>query len=123
MITYKFVIKQMNTTTKDDLTDVVSHIHFDYVGTDENDKSAFCQGVIPFQIVDHTFTDPNTNQTVTVPSIVNHDSFTPYEELTEEIVLSWIEEHLPEDVIQNFQQIITEKLSKTTQQKSFLPWQ
>lgn len=121
-ITYKFIIKTLNTTKTEQHDDVVSHIHFDYVGTDENGKSAFCQCTIPFQIHEYRFDNPATGVEQTIPSVLNADSFTHYNDITEEMVLSWINEHLPTDLLQSYQNIIINKLQDTHELKSNLPW-
>jgi hypothetical protein len=121
-ITYKIVIKSLSTTKTDSHIDVVSHIHFDYVGTNENNESSFCQGVIPFQIHEHSFLNPVTDETVTVSSILNSDTFVEYDDVTEEMVLSWVNEHLPDSAVTTYQEIISKKLNSNYQPKSSLPW-
>jgi hypothetical protein len=122
-INYRIVIKGLTTTKTDSLHDIVSHIHFDYVGTNENNISAFCQGVIPFQIHEYSYIDPSTGKTVTIPSILNGDSFIKYEDITEEMILSWVNDHLPSSAITTYQEIISKKLNDSYQSKSSLPWQ
>lgn len=119
-INYRFVIKQLNTQNVGEVQDAVSHIHFDYVGTNDNGDSAFCQGVIPFQLVEHTFEDSEGIKTI--PSVLNGTTFTPFDDVTEQQVISWIEEHLPQDVLTTYQSIITEKLNVNSSNKNYLPW-
>ena len=45
-ITYSWVIKKLDTAEINGIQNVVSHIHFDYVGTDESGNTAFCQGAM-----------------------------------------------------------------------------
>jgi hypothetical protein len=122
-ITYKIVIKSLSTTKTDNHEDVVSHIHFDYVGTNENNQSSFCQGVIPFQIHEHSFLSPAINEIVTIPSILNSDTFVEYNDVTEEMAIAWVNEHLPTSAITTYQEIISKKLNDSYEPKSFLPWQ
>jgi hypothetical protein len=122
-INYRIVIKNLTTTKTELLNDVISHIHFDYVGTNENNVSAFCQGIIPFQIHEYSYVNPSTNKTVTVPSILNGDSFINYDDITKEMIVSWVNEHLPASAVTTYQEIISKKLNDSYQPKSSLPWQ
>ena len=122
-INYRIVIRNLNTVQTDSHNDVISHIHFDYVGTNEDNISAFCQGVIPFQIHDHVTTSPATGETITIPSVLNGDSFVGYDDITEEMVVSWVNDHLPADTVSIYQEIISKKIQNTYQPKSSLPWQ
>lgn len=120
-IQYSFVIRQINSQTVGNIQDAVSHIHFDYVGTDENGRSSFCQGVVPFQLVEHTFQD--SEGTKTIPSVLDADNFIPYDDITEEQVLTWIQDNIPTETINTFQEIISAKLNETGDNKNYLPWQ
>ena len=110
-ITYSWVIRQLNTATVYGIPDVVSHVQYDYVGTDENGKTAYCQGTEPFQLVPYTYYSPATGKEVTVPAIFNKDSYIPYDQLTNEIIIGWLDATVPASAIQTFRTIIADKIA------------
>lgn len=111
-ITYFWKIRQLNKTTVYGIPDVVSHVQYNYVGVDETGKTAYCQGSEPFQLVPYTFESPATKQIVTIPAIFNKDDYIPYDQLTDEIVVGWLDSTVPASAVQTFKQIISEKLTE-----------
>ena len=84
-IIYNWVISSMNEypKTPDNLTDVVFIVHYRRNATSEVDGKTY-------------FAD--TYSTVSLPAPSPED-FTPYEDLTEEIVIGWLEEVLDTQAI------------------------
>ena len=81
--------------------------------------TAYCA----FSLQDHVTTSPATGETITVPSVLNGDSFVGYDDITEEMVVSWVDDHLPADTVSIYREIILKKIQNTYQPKSSLPWQ
>jgi hypothetical protein len=72
-ITYTWKLTSFKKVTKLGLEDVVFQTYWEKVGTDEFGNTGKFVGATPFD-----------------PRQVDPDNFTPYESLTEEIVLGWI---------------------------------
>ena len=82
-ITYQWTISALDcAVSKDGLTNVVETIHWRYRGTNENDTTAETYGA-------QAVGDPNP------------ESFTPFDELTKEIVEQWLEEIIDMEEIQS----------------------
>lgn len=80
--TYQWTISALDcAVSKDGLTNVVETIHWRYRGTNENDTTAEIYGA-------QSVGDPNP------------ESFTPFDELTKEIVEQWLEEIMDMEEIQ-----------------------
>jgi hypothetical protein len=109
-ITYTFNIRQIIRTTLYGIQDVISHIHYDYVGTDEFGQKVSCQGALPFDLKPRTFTSPVTGETQTIPAVFDKDNYIPYDQITDEVLVSWLSNSVPSDVIQIFNEIISQKL-------------
>lgn len=121
-ITYSWVIKKLDTAEINGIQNVVSHIHFDYVGTDESGNTAFCQGAMPFELktVSVPLPDGGVN---TINAVFDPNNYTPFEGLTQEQVISWLEQNAPTGLISTFQNIISKKLQGQAQVgRSDLPW-
>jgi hypothetical protein len=123
MINYSYKIRQLSTQTVDGIDNVVTHIHFDYVGENENGQKAYCQAVIPFNVKQVVKKDPVTNKILTQEPDFNPNGYTPFNELTQEQVNNWIDSNLDPAMVPTFKEIITEKLNKLAQNNaSYLPW-
>ena len=85
MVQFNWVISSMDEypTTPDDLTDVVFTVHYRRNATTEVDGKTY-------------FAD--TYSTVSLPA-PSPENFTPYENLTEETVIGWLEEMLNTEAI------------------------
>jgi len=71
-VTYEWKIKSLHKTTVNSLQDVVVKVMYEYVGTDsESGQTAFFPGVTPLP-------EPDAN------------SFTPFENLTQQEVIEWL---------------------------------
>ena len=83
--TYKFQINAVDChTVQDGLEKVVYNVHWSYIGTSDGDESASVIGV----------------ESVEAPSA---ESFTAFENLTEEVVIGWIEAKMGEERIASMQ--------------------
>lgn len=110
-ITYSWVIRQTNKTTVYDIPDIISHIHFDYVGTNENDNKAICQGTVPFELKPYTFKDVARGIDRTIPAVFNKDNHIPYDQITDDVLVSWLNASVPQSVIAIYQSIISQQLA------------
>jgi hypothetical protein len=108
-IAYHFAIRQTNKTNVGSLSGVVTHIHFDYVGTSQSGRTVICQGVVPFTVADRTIDTADGGKVI--KGDLNPNSFIPAPEVTESVLLSWIEERVPAATIQLFQKHISERLA------------
>ncbi len=72
-ITYTWAVTGMKATTVGSESDYVVQIYWTKTGTDENGNTGTFSGATPF--------DPNPDQ----------PDFIPYDQLTQEIVLGWIQ--------------------------------
>lgn len=73
-ITYNWKLTSIKKTSTPDLTDVIVQTYWEVTGTDENGNSGLFIGGTPFD-----------------KSTVNSTNFVPYESLTAEIVMSWVQ--------------------------------
>ena len=98
MNTYKFHINAVDVHTQvGDLEKVVYNVHWSYIGEDENGNSASIIGV---QSVD----EPNA------------DSFTAFDQLIQDDIISWIEpKFVLEEMQSNLDAQIAEKVAPTKQ--------
>jgi hypothetical protein len=111
-IIYTFNIRQLSRTKVYGIPDIVSHIHYDYVGTDESGNSSFCQGVVPFELKPIETTNPSTGEVTVTPSVFDQNNYIPYDQITNEIILEWLNDSVPEELIQIFKNIISQKLTE-----------
>lgn len=109
-ITYSWVIQQTNKTTVYGIPDIISHIHFNYVGTDENGRIAKCQGTVPFELKPYTFKDVARGVDITIPAVFNKDNHIPYDQITDDVLISWLNASVPQSVIAVYQSIISQQL-------------
>jgi hypothetical protein len=70
---YEWSIKRITKSDSSDLNGVIVGTQWKLIGTDDDGEFGQFDGATPFPI-----------------SNVNPDDFTPYEELTEELVLGWV---------------------------------
>ena len=93
MVNYKWIIAAMDVAVKEGQYDkVVKTVHWRYKGTDSETESIYYETFGAQEIaLDDTF------------------GFIPYEELTEENVVAWLEERLDVPALQN---IISENIDK-----------
>lgn len=104
-LTYTWKITEMKTRDEDGFDDVVVQTYWTKTGIDEHGNSAIFAGATPFNL-----------------DLKEGQEFTPFNMLTEEIVLSWIKSvvvgHYEEHVNSQIQRQIDLKKQKTVP----LPW-
>ena len=110
-ITYTWEIRQLNRTTVYGIPDIISHIQFNYVGTAEDGRIAKCQGTAPFQLVPYTFKDVARGVDRTIPAVFNKDNHIPYDQITDDVLVSWLNASVPQSVIAVYQSIISQQLA------------
>jgi len=71
--TYEWSVKQIKKADNADFTGAIIGTQWKLVGTDDDGVSGHFDGATPFKL-EH----------------INPDDYTPYEELTEEVVIGWI---------------------------------
>jgi len=110
-ITYSWKVRLLNRTTVYGLPDIISHVHFDYVGTSDSGKVAQCQGTVPFELKPIAIEDKASNKTITIPAVFNKDSYVPYDQIDDSVVIGWLESSVPKSLIDTFQEIISQRLA------------
>jgi hypothetical protein len=106
-ITYTWKITGLKVKNEESLTNVVYQTYWKKIGTDEDGNVGDFSGSTPFPA-----------------STVNPDNFTPFDELTEEQVLSWIQPI----VVGSYEQHVNEQIQKQIDNKKNpginkpLPW-
>ena len=75
--TYEWKLTGLKKQNSENVNDAVIGTHWKLIGTDEDGNEGAFTGATPFSI-----------------STINTSSFTPYSELTEAQVLSWIKNHV-----------------------------
>jgi hypothetical protein len=90
--TYTLNVTQVMTVDHGTWTDVVSHVHWNLSAEDQNGNRARSGGVLPFQLSDINYTDKLSGNTIEHPGVFDPNSFVPYEEINEDIALSWAQQ-------------------------------
>lgn len=107
-ITYTWKITSIKTKTEGPYPQVVVQTYWSKIGTDENDNSGSFNGATAF----------------TTANMPEGQTFIPYEELTEDIVLDWIKAVVTgtyeTHVNQQIQRQIDEKINPVGEES--LPW-
>lgn len=103
-LTYTWSLDRLEKKNTSELNNVIVQTYWSKTGTDENGNSATFHGATPFDI-----------------SSVDPDNFIPYENLTEEVVLSWIQSIGYDQVDLTIQEMINEQLNPKVTVESF-PW-
>lgn len=109
-LTYTWKLERLKKISTDSVQDAVIQTYWTLTGTDADGVSGTFSGATPFDIND-----------------VDPENFTPYEQLTEAQVLSWIQavvvdaykEHIDSRIIQ---QIVQTKQSVVEDQPESFPW-
>ena len=104
-MTYTWKITGVNTTDTENVTDAVIQTYWQKIGTDEEGNEAVFSGATPF-----------------LESSIDTGSFVPYTELTEEIVLGWIQAV----VVGSYEEHVNDQIQKQINAKNIknpaLPW-
>lgn len=111
-ITYTWEIRQTNKTTVYGIPDVISHVHFNYVGTAEDGRIAKCQGTVPFELKPYTFKDVANGIDRTIPAVFDKDNYIPYDQITDAVLVGWLDASVPQGAIDTFQSIISQQLAE-----------
>jgi len=93
--TYEWSIKRITKSDSSELNGVIVGTQWKVIGTDDDNISGQFDGATPFPI-----------------SNVNPDDFTPYEELTEELVLGWVKGIASSSLDPSYWQHIDGQISK-----------
>lgn len=104
-MTYTWRITEVKTVDTENVTDAVVQVYWQKIGTDEQGNEGIFPGATPLS-----------------ESTINPETFVPYAELTEEIVLGWIQA----TVVGNYQEHVNEQIQKQINAKNIkqpnLPW-
>lgn len=93
MITYEWEIRQVDTVSVGDMSDVIERVHWSYKGIDENGVTGDCSGVAVFAVKDNTFRN-GSGQLVTYHSDLSPSNFIQYSSLTKSQVVEWVKSQL-----------------------------
>jgi hypothetical protein len=105
--TYEWNVKSLKTKTEGANADSVIQVYWSVTGKDANNVTGTFDGATPF-------------------SSVGQENFVPYEDLTEEIVIGWIQEEVNarfgymDHIDRTIQRKIDEKVNPQVEQD--LPW-
>ena len=103
--TYTWKVTGVKTVDTEDVTDAVVQTYWEKIGTDENGNEGTFKGATPFP-----------------QSSINSETFVPYTELTEEIILGWIQAV----VVGSYEEHVNEQIQKQIDAKNIkqpdLPW-
>ncbi len=106
-ITYSWQVTNMNTKNDGDLENAVIKVYWLKTGVDEDGVEGSCMGESTFNMAE-----------------ISPEEFVPYEDLTEEIVLGWVQstinEAYHEGIDEQIQNVINEK--KNPVMSPGLPW-
>ena len=104
-MTYTWKVKGMRTVDLDSATDFVVQTYWEKIGTDEDGNTGTFQGATPFD------TD-----------IMDPASLVPFDQLTEEIVLGWIQSVVVGSYAEHVDQVINENIQRSKVKDVNLPW-
>jgi hypothetical protein len=90
--TYTLNVTQVMTVEHGTWSNVISHVHWNLIAENETGNKARSGGVLPFQLGDINYVDPVNGSTSLNPGVFNPNSFVPYEEINEDIALSWAQQ-------------------------------
>jgi hypothetical protein len=123
-ITWTYKITQLTTVKHAEISNVISHVHWQLTGTDEAGFIASSSCTTPFQLDRYVATDSvlKKEQFVTEAEF-NTANYTPYDQLTEETIIGWVQNHASSVVIDQMKAALTLRLEKMhVPQAQNLPW-
>ena len=106
-ITYTWKVNSMKVKNEGSLNDIVVQTYWEKTGTDEQGNTGTFSGATPFSA-----------------ATVNPDEFVPFDQLTQEIVLGWIQDV----VVGQYEEHVNEQIEKQINNKKNpteekpLPW-
>jgi hypothetical protein len=119
--TYTLNVTQVMTVEHGTWTNVISHVHWNLSAEDQNGNRARSGGVLPFQLGDINYTDKLSGNTVEHPGVFDPTSFVPYEDVSEDIALSWAQQDpIFNDVVNSLEARL--KSMPTNIKKQVVPW-
>ena len=106
---YTWKLKSLKKKDTQELTNIIVQTYWEKIGTNENGDTGIFSGTTPFEL-----------------STVDPHNFVKYEDLTEEMVLNWVqsvvvgsyEEHVNEQITRQ----IEEKINPITEVTQDFPW-
>ncbi len=128
-ISYEMVIKEVETVSAYGIDNIVRRVHWNMEATDSTTGlKGVVRNVDVFEVVDFTYENTSTNENITVPADFNPNDYTPYAELTKDLIEGWIASKLGDDAMSRFRATalrnLQEKISKqaSNTQPTPLPW-
>lgn len=104
-MTYTWKVIEVKTVDTENVTDAVIQTYWQKIGTDENGNQGIFPGATSFP-----------------QSLINPENFIPYGELTEEIILGWIQG----GVVGEYEEHVNSTIQKQIDDKNIktpdLPW-
>ncbi len=94
-LTYDWKLVGLRKQNTDTLSDVIVGTTWRLTGTDEDGNSGIFNGATPFEIQD-----------------LNGDGFVDYRDLTEELVLDWVKNHVSGSTASNYMNHINQQIQK-----------
>ena len=104
-MTYTWKVTGVKTTDTENATDAIVQTYWQKIGTDENGNEGTFTGATPF-----------------AKSTINPESFVPYAELTEEIILGWIQGVVVGDYEAHVDAQIQKQIDAKLIKEPGLPW-
>lgn len=103
---YTWKVTGLKTINIETNTNTVIQTYWEKIGKDDDDNEGKFMGATPFRSED-----------------VNPDNFIPFEQLTEEIVLSWIKEIVVGEYEEHVNRQILNQINQDKAQQPSLPWE
>lgn len=107
---YTWKLKSLKRKDSEELTNIIVQTYWEKIGTDDEGNTGTFNGATPFDL-----------------SSVDPDNFVNYEDLTEEMVLGWIQSVVVGSYEQHVNELIAkqidEKVNPITEVTSEFPWQ
>jgi hypothetical protein len=101
-LTYEWKITQIKKTTNDSVDNAIIGTRWEVKGIDANGNDGLFTGATPFTL-----------------DQIDPDNFIPYNELTEETVLSWIKEYVSgSNRVTNYWDHISDRINKQIEEKT-----
>jgi hypothetical protein len=113
-LTYNWTLTGLKKQNTENLSDVIVGTQWKLTGTDEDGNSGIFNGATPFELQD-----------------LNGDGFIDYRDLTEELVLGWIQNNVSGSASSNYMNHINQQIQKQINSVKFatldvsevdLPW-
>ena len=104
-MTYTWKVTGVKTVDTDSATDAVVQTYWQKIGTDEQGNQGIFPGATPF-----------------LQSSINPENFVPYAQLTEEIVLGWIQAVVVGDYEEQVNEEIQKQIDAKNTKTPSLPW-